>query len=326
MSGKGVASSSAKSESERRPIDPYRTLTLVKPFDPASRILVDRSGGGRGPQEKERRPSMLGYAIAAAAGALLGLLIASAFGAGGSSARNEIPANPRSSVASLRASSLLRSDPEPSAPESGSIGIPSDAGINSSAEPDRSSSNPAQSVMRKVERKALVRPATRRDSGRESRTAPESQSVPVAHAQLPFGNTRYCSSVGETVFASSNRNADLDGIVGSVPRADAAMMRVAVSLSAEQPLEGHPFFISLGFENGGDYSVQIRRLEESTSGGQFRPIAGALVPATVAPGGLKELYRHRMSLSGQPYAKEFTVVDRNGDAWKAAVRLVPCEN
>jgi hypothetical protein len=273
---------------------------------------------------------MLGYAIAAAVGAVVGVLIAAAFGAGGSSARNENPPA-RSSVASLRASSVSRGNPEFSAPESESISGASDAGISSSAEPDRSSSNPAPSVMRKVERKALVRPAARSDSGRESRTALKSQPIPVSQdetwAQLPVGSTRYCSSVGETVFAPSQQDAaGFEGVVGSVLRADAAMMRVAVSLSVERPVEGRPFFISLGFENGGDYSVQIRRVEESTSAGRFRPIAGALVPATVAPGGLKELHRYRVSLSGQSFEKEFAVVDRSGDAWKAAVRLVPCEN
>jgi hypothetical protein len=103
------------------------------------------------------------------------------------------------------------------------------------------------------------------------------------------------------------------------------MMRVTVSLSTAHPVPGKPFLVTLGFENGGDYSVQIQRVEESTSG-RFRPVAGALVPASVAPGGLKELYRYWASLSGQPYEKEFAVVDRNGDTWKAAVRLVPCEN
>lgn len=274
---------------------------------------------------------MLGYAIAAAVGAVVGVLIAAALSAGGSSARNENPPNPRSSVASLRASAVSRGNPESSASASEPIGLPSDAGISSSAEPDRSYSNPAPSVMRKVERKALVRPANRRDSGRESRTPLKSQPIPVSQdetwAQLPVGNTRYCSSVGETVFASSQQNAaGFEGLDGSVLRADAAMMRVAVGLSAERPLEGQPFFITLGFENGGDYSVQIRRLEESTSAGEFRPIAGALVPASVAPGGLKELHRYRVSLSGQSFEKEFAVVDRNGDTWKAAVRLVPCEN
>ena len=273
---------------------------------------------------------MLGYAIAAVFGAVVGVLIAAALGAGGSPARNETPPKPRSSVVSLRANAVSPGEPDSSASASEPIGLPSDAGISSSVGPDRASSNPAQSVMRGVEPKALRRPATRRDSGRESLTPVKTLPIVVSRdatwVQLPVGNTQYCSSVGETVFASSQGAADdFEGVAGPVLRADAAMMRVAVTLSVERPLEGQPFFISVAFENGGDYSVQIQRVEESTSG-RFRPIAGALVPVSVAPGGLKELHRSRTSLSGQPYEREFAVVDRNGDTWKAAVRLVPCEN
>jgi hypothetical protein len=97
-------------------------------------------------------------------------------------------------------------------------------------------------------------------------------------------------------------------------------MRILFTVSAP------PTFVALSFENGGDTSVHLRRLEESRSGRRLR-ILGAAVPASVPAGGLKELYRFPVAVAdGETSERRFVAVDRKGDSWTAAVELVPCEN
>jgi hypothetical protein len=126
--------------------------------------------------------------------------------------------------------------------------------------------------------------------------------------------------VDETVFRPPQSN-DPESII----RPDGGLMRVIVSVDGVA--EGYPGFISVRFENGGDSSVVLDRLESSASRGALRPVSGAHLPARVAAGGLREIYRYPLSPSaGEPDGRRFVVVDPKGDSWSATVRRVPCEN
>jgi hypothetical protein len=104
-------------------------------------------------------------------------------------------------------------------------------------------------------------------------------------------------------------------------------MRLLFTVSGNDVIAGRPVLVTVSFENGGDTSVHLQKVEESTSGGGFRPIAGAALPASVLPGGLKELYRYPLTpKGGTAYTRQFVVVDRKGDSWKAGLDLAPCPN
>jgi hypothetical protein len=135
---------------------------------------------------------------------------------------------------------------------------------------------------------------------------------------------RYCAQVDETVF----RPAGLDEAAGRTLRLDAGFMRMIISVPEDGGAEdGHPAFASIFFENGGDSSVLLDRLEVTSPKGALRPVPGAALPARVPAGGLKEIYRYPLPLSrGETDTRQFVVRDRNGDSWGVTVRLVPCEN
>jgi hypothetical protein len=104
-------------------------------------------------------------------------------------------------------------------------------------------------------------------------------------------------------------------------------MRLLFTVSGDSAVRGRPMLVTVTFENGGDTSVHLLRLEASTSRGEFRAIEGAALPAFVLPGGLKELYRYPVELPNvEPYSRQFAVVDRKGDSWKAGIELGPCQN
>jgi hypothetical protein len=57
----------------------------------------------------------------------------------------------------------------------------------------------------------------------------------------------------------------------------------------------------------------------------MRAVSGASVPVSVSPGGVKEIYRYPLTLSGgEPYNKQFVVSDGKGDSWRTTFRIVPC--
>ena len=131
---------------------------------------------------------------------------------------------------------------------------------------------------------------------------------------------RYCARVDETVF-----HPPASDDPGTAVRPDGGLMRVIVSIDGVA--EGYPGFISVLFENGGDSSVVLDRLESSSSGGALRPVSSAHLPTRVAAGGLREIYRYPLSPSpGDPDGRRFVVVDPKGDSWSTTVRRVPCEN
>ncbi len=180
-------------------------------------------------------------------------------------------------------------------------------------------------------RVALLRP-TRAAPAQEPRPpAGEQASTPpgaVAAAPRSDPNMRYCPQFDDTVFKQGTVRdvpAGFSGEATKAPRPDSGLMRINVALSAERPMDDQPFFVTVRFENGGDSRVEVQRLEESSSRGGLRPVAGASVPVSVSPGGVKELYRYPLSLSGgEPYGKQFVAVDSKGDSWKSGVRIVPC--
>jgi hypothetical protein len=139
---------------------------------------------------------------------------------------------------------------------------------------------------------------------------------------------RYCPQFDDTVFkqgVTKDVPAGFEGIAAKAPRPDSGLMRVAISLSNERPMDDEPFTVAVRFENGGDARVDVQKLEESASRGGMRPVGTAAVPVSVSPGGVKELYRYPLTLSGgEPYIKQFVVSDGKGDSWRTGVRLVPC--
>ena len=139
---------------------------------------------------------------------------------------------------------------------------------------------------------------------------------------------RYCPQFEDTVFKQGvvrDVPAGFAGEATKAPRPDSGLMKINVSLSAEKPMDDQSFFVAVRFENGGDSRVDVQRLEESSSRGGLRAVAGASVPVSVSPGGVKELYRYPLSLSGgEPYSKQFVAIDSKGDSWKTGLRIVPC--
>ena len=190
--------------------------------------------------------------------------------------------------------------------------------------------------------KAKPTPAPRVALLRPTRAAPAQEPRPpagevastspgaVAAAPRSDPNMRYCPQFDDTVFKQGTVRdvpAGFSGEATKAPRPDSGLMRINVALSAERPMDDQPFFVTVRFENGGDSRVEVQRLEESSSRGGLRPVAGAAVPVSVSPGGVKELYRYPLSLSGgEPYGKQFVAVDSKGDSWKSGVRIVPCGN
>jgi hypothetical protein len=138
----------------------------------------------------------------------------------------------------------------------------------------------------------------------------------------------YCPQFDDTVYrqgVTKDVPSGFEGMAARAPRPDSGLMRVAVSLSKERPTDDEPFTVAVRFENGGDARVDVQRLEESSSRGGMRAVAGAAVPVSVSPGGVKEIYRYALTLSaGEPYSKQFVVSDGKGDSWRTSIRIVPC--
>jgi hypothetical protein len=149
-----------------------------------------------------------------------------------------------------------------------------------------------------------------------------------AAAVAPGPKMSYCPQFDDTVYrqgVTKDVPAGFEGMAARAPRPDSGLMRVAVSLSKERPTDDEPFSVAVRFENGGDARVDVQRLEESSSRGGMRPVAGAAVPVSVSPGGVKEIYRYPLTLSGgEPYSKQFVVSDGKGDSWRTGIRIVPC--
>ena len=172
-------------------------------------------------------------------------------------------------------------------------------------------------------RVALVRPTAAPASDAE--TDRPSAALPAVRTGPKMS---YCPQVDDTVFKQGvvrDVPTGFGDIATKAPRPDSGLMRMNISLTAERPVDDQSFSVIVRFENGGDSRVDVQRLEESASRGGLRAVSGAAVPVSVSPGGVKELHRYPLTLSGgDPYSKQFVVVDSKGDSWKAGLRIVPC--
>ena len=172
-------------------------------------------------------------------------------------------------------------------------------------------------------RVALVRPTAAPSSDAE--TERPSAALPAVRTGPKMS---YCPQVDDTVFKQGvvrDVPTGFGDIATKAPRPDSGLMRMNISLTAERPVDDQSFSVIVRFENGGDSRVDVQRLEESASRGGLRAVSGAAVPVSVSPGGVKELHRYPLTLSGgDPYSKQFVVVDSKGDSWKAGLRIVPC--
>jgi eukaryotic-like serine/threonine-protein kinase len=155
--------------------------------------------------------------------------------------------------------------------------------------------------------------------------------LPSGVAEIPQParpRVRFCSQLEETDYKQLIAKEVAPGFAGTaakVPREDSGLMQIRIAVSPEHPSEDDPTFVSVRFENGGDNPVQIEQLRESLSRGGYRAVSNALVPATVLPGGFKELHQYQVDLrGGEPYRKQFIVVDKKSDSWRAGFSLLPC--
>jgi serine/threonine-protein kinase len=160
--------------------------------------------------------------------------------------------------------------------------------------------------------------------------SPETSVGERAAAVVPPGpRMRYCAQLDDTVYkqgVTKDVPAGFEGMAAKAPRPDSGLMRLAVTLSKDHPVDDEPFVVAVRFENGGDARVEVAKLEESASRGGLRAVGGAQVPVSVSPGGVKEIYRYPLTLSGgEPYIKQFVVSDPKGDSWRTGIRIVPCE-
>ena len=317
------------------------------------------------PARKRSRVLPLVLAAGAALALAAGILVTTAKGRAASSGSSDSPpaetgnsetAPPRIRPPEAHAASGLSSSAAPvsQAP------TPADAPARASVSPDTSASTaprqetsaaPASgaSADRAVEKKEEKKPNPVKEASNTAlkpsgkRTAeplekkdrrPVEQGtaiVPPGEAQAPQParpKARYCSQLEETDYKQLIAKEVAPGFAGTaakVPREDSGLMQIRIAVSPEHPSEDDPTFVSVRFENGGDNPVQIVELRESLSRGGYRTVANALVPATVLPGGFKELHQYQVDLrGGEPYRKQFIVVDRKSDSWKAGLSLLPC--
>jgi len=270
--------------------DPYRTLEIVR--SPAAlrtaRTFRHRRGAG----------SILGYTLAAVAGALLvalGVLL-------GSLVRSPEARQPPAPVRTITlAAPAVPDRPVAIAPESSPVKPPMPE--IAEARPDRTE----DATPRRAEK---PRPARMRRPA----VAMSGDSAPTV---------RYCARVDEMPFRPAAASGSAEGTV----RSDAELMRLKISVPEGAGADAGPAVARILFENGGDSSILLDRLEVASASGSLRRAAGATLPVRIPAGGLKEIYRYPLTLAaGKTGARQFVVVDRDGDSWGATLRPVPCGN
>jgi serine/threonine-protein kinase len=298
---------------------------------------TETPGGARG------RPAFAGYLVAAALAALLvgfGVWIAGrdrrvqAANDAALPRSTDLPASVRGGPASETPRASDSEEARPPADEPAAIPAPAPT-VAVGLAPTAAESKPTAVSVSKTKptpapRVALLRPTKAASPPEDPRLAAGAPIPPsgVAPAARSDPKMRYCPQFDDTVFKQGvvrDVPAGFSGEATKAPRPDSGLMKIHIAVSAERPMDDQSFFVTVRFENGGDSRVEVQRLEESASRGGLRPIAGATVPVSVSPGGVKELYRYPLSLSGgEPYSKQFVAVDSKGDSWKSGVRIVPC--
>jgi serine/threonine protein kinase len=190
---------------------------------------------------------------------------------------------------------------------------------------------PAQETSNTVVKPSAKRPAEQIEKKGKRPVEQVASALPSGIAQVPQParpKARFCSQLEETDYKQLIAKEVAPGFAGTaakVPREDSGLMQIRIAVSPEHPSEDDPAFVSVRFENGGDNPVQITELRESLSRGGYKTVPNALVPVTVLPGGFKELHQYQVDLrGGEPYRKQFIVVDKKSDSWKAGLSLLPC--
>lgn len=190
---------------------------------------------------------------------------------------------------------------------------------------------PVQEASNTVLNPSVKRPAEQIEKKGKRPVEQATSVLPSGVAGIPQparSKTRFCSQLEETDYKQLIAKEVAPGFAGTaakVPREDSGLMQIRIAVSPEHPSEDDPTFVSVRFENGGDNPVQIEELRESLSRGGYRTVPNALVPATVLPGGFKELHQYQVDLrGGEPYRKQFIVVDKKSNSWKAGLSLLPC--
>ena len=172
-------------------------------------------------------------------------------------------------------------------------------------------------------------PPPRRGGEAGGDTRPQTDAGSASSAPQPtLPKMRYCGQFERTAYEQGvvrDVPSGFEDMATKAPRPDSGLMKISISLSTEKPVDDQPFAVVVRFVNEGDSRVDLQRLEESASRGGTRPVAGAAVPVSVSPGGIKDLYRYQHALSGgEPYNKQFIAIDGKGDSWRTGFRMVPC--
>ena len=279
--------------------DPYRTLEVVRSAE--ARRLPKRH------DRRRRTAPALGYAVAASAGALL-----VAFGALiGNRLERVVPGHASLASRPISVSATLAMPANPPAPPPADPQPPPSGRVRIAAAVEVVSPDPAPP--------AVARPKRARRVSRPAE-APREVPEPAEEADESALLARQCARVDGTVFRPPVSQAELMNV-----RSDGELMRVIVSV--DTVAEGYPAFISVLFENGGDSSVLLDRLESSSADGALRPVSAATLPARVPAGGLREIYRYPLTPSrGESHSRRFVVEDEKGDSWGTTVHRVACDN
>jgi len=316
---------------------PAPDTARTRPVEPEAETI--------GTATMRRRPPIVGYVVAATLAALLvgfGVWIArrerhvppAAAGPATTSAAN-VPPSARSRTAAAPGASgesnAVLAPPPEAKPTSVAAESPKAAAeivptAVAAIDVPKTAPKPKPTAAPRV---ALLRP-TNAVPAPSSDALPQ-RAIPPRDANAPPRSDpkmRYCPQFEDTVFKQGvvrDVPSGFSGEATKAPRPDSGLMKINVSLSAEKPMDDQSFFVAVRFENGGDSRVDVQRLEESSSRGGLRAVSGASVPVSVSPGGVKELYRYPLSLSGgEPYGKQFVAIDSKGDSWKTGLRIVPC--
>ncbi|HVE65232.1 MAG TPA: protein kinase [Thermoanaerobaculia bacterium] len=240
---------------------------------------------------------------------------------GASSIEPTAPPAPTAPAGEPARSTDVKTDPEPVKPAPPPEQKPPGATADAPPTP-RTAERPRPTAAPRV---AVVRPTS---APRAASAEAETERQAAVPAVRTGPKMSYCPQLDDTVFKQGvvrDVPTGFGDIATKAPRPDSGLMRMNISLSAERPLDDQSFFVVVRFENGGDSKVDVQRLEESASRGGLRAVSGAAVPVSVSPGGMKELHRYPLSLSGgEPYSKQFVAIDSKGDSWKTGIRIVPC--
>lgn len=294
-----------------------RATLSGSPKSPPAATGDSEASSARIQPPETRDPSGASSSMAAASGPAAGAAV--------SQAPTPAAAPVRASLSPDTAAPPAPQQEKPAAPASGA------SAERAVAKEEDKKPHPVQEAFNTALKPSAKRPAEPLEKKGRRPVEQRASILPSGEAQVPQParpKTRFCSQLEETDYKQLIAKEVAPGFAGTaakVPREDSGLMQIRIAVSPEHPSEDDPTFVSVRFENGGDNPVQIVELRESLSRGGYRTVTNALVPATVLPGGFKELHQYQVDLrGGEPYRKQFIVVDKKSDSWKAGLSLLPC--